>query len=186
MTSHHFSRAALVAALLTVVLLTLTPLAAAQDVGVDVEDGSNATETETSVVGHVGPITIQDYRLVDGTFVIDVDVTAYTQYSVTDALDGTRDEGLTSPAFKTGSLQQGQQQIRLDVAVVDGAGAVTIGTSNDLARLQTEAVDAGNPPVDYGTVQGLLGLAVVGSVVGTYRFVKKKREDEDHGPVRHL
>lgn len=183
---HFLTRYVLLAVALTLtvsVALTLTGTAAAQE-GVQIE--TNATDEPEPVEGTVGPIEIRDYELKGSTFVLDLDVSSATSYALSDSLAGIRSEGVTTVPTKQGALPAGRQTLRLDVTVVEDAGAVTLATPQGAVRIQSGSVGVGSELIPASTVRILLLSTAIGAAGFTFRTVRKRREDETKEAERIL
>lgn len=179
MTPTFSRRSALIAAVLLALAgaTALAGTATAQNA----PNATNATvgvsTPEPSTEGSVGPIDVLDYRLKDGTFVLDLRVHESTPYALSDALAGTRTEGVTSVPVKQGALREGKTTLRLSVAVIDGAGAVTLSTPSEAVRIQSEALNGGRPPIPFSSAA--LGIVVAGVGSGWYSYKRGKESIEE-------
>ena len=184
MKSHFSTRYVLIVAALTLTVataLTLTGAASAQSAEVSANES-----TPEAVEGSVGPITIVDYELRDGTMRLTLDVDEPTPYALSDALAGTQSSGVTQIPVKQGAISAGRQTLRLDVTVLQGAGAVTLSTPNGAVRIQSGDVGLGDALIPASTVRVLLLGTAVGVGGFIFRTVRKKREDEDKEVERVL
>jgi hypothetical protein len=184
MKPHFYTRYVLVALTLTVAAgLTLTGAASAQE-GVQIE--TNATDEPEPVEGRVGPIVIQDYELRGNTFVLTVKAEEPTAYALSDALAGTRSEGVTNVPVKQGTIRSGEQTLKLDVTLIEDAGAVTLSTPGAAVRIQSGSVGIGEELIAASTVRMLVLGTAAGAAGFTYRAVKRRREDETKDAERIL
>lgn len=187
MNSHISTRYVLIAAALTLTVcfgLTLTGTAAAQEGGVKVS--TNQTTTPEPVEGQVGPVVIRDYRLRGGTFTLVINVEEATPYALSDALAGTRSEGVTEVPLKRGTLREGRQKLKLDVMVIEDAGAVTLSTPGAAVRVQSGSVGIGEELIGASTVRMLVLSTAIGAAAFTFRTVRARREDETKDAERIL
>lgn len=183
MTFHFSTRYVALVAVLTLTLvgaLTLTGTATAQEVEI------NETDTPDPIEGTVGPIEIENYELRGSTFVLTVQVSEPTPYALSDALAGTQSEGVTSIPVKQGALDSGRQTLKLDVQVIEGAGAVTLSTPSNAARIQSGSVGIGQQLIPASTVRILVIGTALGAGVFTFTTVRKRREDEEKEAERIL
>lgn len=161
-------------------ILSLSGAAAAQEVEV------NQSTPEPAIEGTVGPVEIMDYRAEDGTMVLTVRSENHVAYALSDALAGLRSEGVTSVPVKKGTISPGKTKLRLDVTTYQGAAGVTLATPQDAARIQTDAVDSGAPPVPFSQA----ALAVLAAAIGTgwlsFRRARAKLQESDDPEVNRI
>jgi len=185
MKSHFSTRYVLIAVALTLTLcagLTLTGMASAQEVQVS----ANQTDEPEPVAGQVGPIVIRDYALRGSTFVLELDVQESTSYALSDSLAGIRSEGVTEVPTKQGALREGRRTVKLDVTVVEDAGAVTLSTPQGAVRIQSGSVGVGDELIAASTVRMLILGTAIGAAGFTFRTVRNKREEEKKDAERIL
>lgn len=156
-----------------------------------VEDAADAAQPETDTprpaVGSVGPIEILDYELRDGTMTLTLRVTDHTPYALSDSQHGVGQQGVTEDiSYKKGALSPGIKELSLSVVVSDNVGGVSLSTRNDYARIQSEPLESSKDPVSYQTAQGLVAGSAIFGAAGVFMYVRRKRNDEEHGPERIL
>ena len=144
------------------------------------------TDTPDPIAGSVGPIDILDYQLRDGTMTLTLRVEENTAYAVSDSLAGLQQEGVSEVPMKQGTLAPGRQTLSLSVYVMDDAGAVTLSTPSAAVRIQSEPVSLNKDPVNYQTVQTLVAGSAIFGAAGVFYWVRRKRNEEEHGPERVL
>ena len=154
-----------------------------------------ATPTGEKTTVELSPTTrIVEWRHVNGTFEIVVESKTPTRVTLTDAgklsrLLGEQGGAKTAKVnMRTYNVGAGKTTIRFDAETVDGESAVTVSALNSdgLAVIRTGAIGGGNPPIDWGTANALVGGAALISAAGTYRYVKKKRDEQTMTAERKL
>jgi|GEM_PF-3893624 len=146
----------------------------------------NQSATPDPAVGSVGPVTVLDYRLDDGTMTLTIDVERPVAYALSDAMAGMDSQGVTEVPVKQGTLDGGRRTISLSVTVYQGTGGVTLSTPGDAIRIQTEPVGPDRQDVDYQTAQTLVAGSAIFGAGGVYYYFKRRREDEDPRAERIL
>lgn len=155
---------------------------------------SNATttdeETNSVSIQLSDMLTLTDWRVEDGTFVLTFDASIPSSVAVTDSgalmselADGSGTQSTDVP-YRRYTLTSGTTTIRFDATAVDGEMAVSVGSSDSVKLLQTDSMRADQPPVERGAVQ-LLVLATAAVVgFGAVVAVKRKRDKEEIGVKR--
>lgn len=174
---------------LVVGLLTLTvaaPMAAAQ------ETTATPSPTTEEPTGDAATITlspttqISEWRYENGTFYVTMSAEIPTQVVITDA-------GKLSKALSEGSgaasatvrqrsltLTPGETTIEFRAEKVDGAGAITLASSNGdgLAVIRSDAMGGDRDAIEWSSA----GLLIVGAASGagywSYRRMKKKLQEK--------
>lgn len=147
---------------------------------------NKTTTPEPAIEGRVGSIEILDYQIRGGTFTLKIDVQKATSYALSDALRGTDSEGITSVPMKEGALRKGKQVLKLDVAIIDGAGAVTLATPGDAIRIQSGSVGMMGAPVPFQMAAFGILVAAVGSGLFSFRKGREKMQESDDPEVEKI
>ncbi|WP_411964536.1 hypothetical protein [Haloferax sp. YSMS24] len=181
--------------LITTVALPLAGTVAAQENTTTTTTASPSSTPEVDRTIELSPTTrITNWRFENGTFYITFDADVPTRVAITDAgkLSRILSEGEGEAAGKARmrrlTLTPGKTTIKFNAEDFNGASAVTISSSNadGIVALRSDAVRAGNPPVKWGTANALVGGAAIVTAAGTFRYVKKKREDKEMTAERLL
>ncbi|SEK86832.1 hypothetical protein [Haloferax larsenii] len=129
----------------------------------------------------------------NGTFrvTIKAELPTIIQISDTAAVVKSMSEGSGARSVKIPSrrysLTPGTTTIRFDGMVFDDASAITVGSTGNAVLLRSDSMrTGGNPPVEWGTANALVGGAAIVSAAGTYRYVKRKREEQQMTAERTL
>ncbi|ELY92876.1 hypothetical protein, partial [Natrialba taiwanensis] len=143
---------------------------------------------ESTQTIELSPTTrIKSWSFSNGTFSLVVEADTPTRIAITDAgtLSRILSEGDGSAAGKARvrrmTLTPGETTVNFRAEDFNGASAITVTSSNadGIVAIRSDAVRAAKPPVEWGTVQSLIGATAVASVGGTYVWVKRKREETD-------
>ncbi|WP_424007669.1 hypothetical protein [Haloferax denitrificans] len=177
-----------------ITLIMLIAVASPALVGtVAAQSSTNETATatpstpESTQTIELSPTTrIKSWSFSNGTFSLVVEAELPTRIAITDAgtLSRILSEGDGSAAGKARvrrmTLTPGETTVKFRAEDFNGASAITVSSSNadGIVAIRSDAIETGNPPVEYGTVQTLLASTAVAAAGGTFLWVRKKRNEK--------
>lgn len=152
------------------------------------ESASDTTREASTPVGEtttlqLSPTTrIEEWRHVNGTFVVVVQSTVPTQVTIDDAgaaakaLRSDRNSAVVEGAYRNYPVSSGRTTLRFDAQEVDGESAISVTSSNSNSRafLKTGAIGGGRDPIDWGTVAALVVAASAGAAYWTFREMRRR------------
>ncbi|SEK90593.1 hypothetical protein [Haloferax larsenii] len=175
-----------------ITLIILIAVASPALVGtVAAENNTTMTAAPTPEVTRtidLSPTTrITNWRFSNGTFYLTIQADLPTRIAITDAGELSRilTEGDGPAAGKARvrrmTLTPGETVVKFHAEDINGASAITVSSSNadGIVAIRSDAIETGKPPVDYGTVQTLLGGTAIASAGGTFYWVKRKRDEKE-------
>ncbi|WP_256545931.1 hypothetical protein [Halobellus inordinatus] len=141
-------------------------------------------ETATVSLSPTTQITEWEYR--NGTFFVTIDAKIPTQVVITDAgkLSKALAEGGGAASAKvrqrTLTVTPGETTIQFRAEKVEGAGAITLASSNGdgLAVLRSDAIGTQRDAIEWGSAGILIVAAATGAGYWSYRRMKKKLEEK--------
>ncbi|GGC52369.1 hypothetical protein DVK03_01670 [Haloferax sp. Atlit-109R] len=172
--------------LIAVVSPALVGTAAAQSSMNGTATAAPSTPEATQTI-ELSPTTrIKSWSFSNGTFSLVVEADIPTRIAITDAGELSRilSEGDGAAAGKARvrrmTLTPGTTVVKFRAESVGDASAITVSSSNadGIVAIRSDAIKAGNPPVEYGTVQTLLASTAVAAAGGTFLWVRKKRDEK--------
>lgn len=170
--------------LVLVASLTLSAPVAAQETTTPTP---TATPTGEQTTIQLSPTTrLSGWSYSNSTFSLTIVSKTPTRLTLTDAGalsdELTRSGGASSAKIpqRTVNVNRGETTVTIRAKKVDGESAITIAalSGDGLVLIRTGAMGGSRPPVDYGTAQALVGAAAVASALGTFWYVRRKREEK--------
>lgn len=156
------------------------------------ENATVTTEQPIHQYEHYQPVdsnlAVIDYEYTDGTFRIDFQNDGPpTRVTLTEAVQFS--EGAGKGSIVRQSLQSGRDTATIQVDPVNGEAAVTIVTTESLRNQEFIWVSTGQtedprPPIGWQGAQGLVAITALLSAALTFRWVRKKYDEQDQGAKR--
>lgn len=163
----------------------IAPVAGAQETETTPTPTATPTGEQTTI--QLSPTTrLAGWSYENSTFSLTIVSKTPTRLTLTDAGalsdELTRRGGASSAKIpqRTVNVENGETTVTFRAKKVDGESAVTIAALNGdgLVLVRTGAMGGDRPPVNYGTAQALVGAAAIASALGTFWYVKRKREEQ--------
>jgi hypothetical protein len=95
--------------------------------------------------------------------------------------DGSTTTEIPSRGYTLGS---GKTTVVFQAVNFNGVSAITVASTDGAVLLRTDSVEMSRPAIKYGTVQGMIAASIGLTAGGTYKYVKGKREKEEHNHER--
>jgi len=179
--SPTLSRLAIFACVAVAAIAIGTGGAAAQEVTINQTDAQD----ETRYAQEIDPGTrLVDWRYDNDRqgFVLVVETDGRTVMTITEAVQFK--EGAGSGRIYQKRIPNGTSELFVPVKPRSGEAAVTITTPGSLRQNSYSYVSTGQaridrPPIDYERAQILVVLTAIAAAGGTFRIVRKRREDKE-------
>ena len=174
---------------LVVGLLTLTvaaPMAAAQETTATPSPTTEEPDGETTTIALSETTRITEWRYENRTFYVTMNAQVPTRVVITDAgkLSKALSEGsgAASATVRQRSLTvtPGETTIEFRAEEVDGAGAITLASSNGegLAVLRSDSIGGTREAIEWSSAGFLIVGAATGAGYWSYRRMKKRLEEK--------
>jgi len=169
----------LLAGIFCVAVVAIVATSGAAGAVQEAENITNGTEQETEYMASIGEdVRLVDARMVErGTVELRLEADERSDIAVTDASQELGGMSVTQIRRQQKTIPEGTSTVRF-VVENPSQPAVTVATREGMIGIGDQEFDQPRPAVDWSTVQLLLAATAIAAVAGTYRLVKKKREDE--------